>query len=200
MSCEKYRKMISDWLDGCIHPSKERKLFSHLEKCRECRNYLEVQQKIKKELMDNKIMENSDEWWDRFEGQLRERIFEIKENGKARAINWLWKYLPALAGSLAVLLLVIFISRLPSKDETELLMATALSYEDTYLGINQLLQEDSDLALKISDELEKNIYEEINGNDESRVLTEIENYHEQDSNEYLTNNFQNENISLEERR
>lgn len=199
MSCEKYQKMVSDWLDGHIQPAGERKLFSHLETCRECRSYLEIQKKIKNELIDNQVMENSDEWWDKFEGQLRERIFEIKEEEKTRAINWLWRYLLALAGGLAVLLLIIFISRLPSKGETELLMATALSYEDTYLGLNQVLQEDNSLALKISDELEKNIYEEIEEINGNQLLVEIENYQEQDSDEHPINNFQNENISLEER-
>jgi len=199
MSCEKYQKMISDWLDGNLKTGQEKKLILHLSQCDECQSYFEFQRYVKQELVKKTAADNSEEWWAEFEKRVKGSIVHISQEKEKKEKERFWKYAPALVGGLAVLfVLVVLVLRLPVKDETEQLVATTLSYEDTYLGLNQVIQKDENLAQKIDDELEKSITEEINNGSLERISPEEYNYYEQEINEYPTNNFHSENISLEE--
>jgi len=201
MSCEKYKKMISDRLDGNLSPEAEKKLLEHVSGCQECRNYLEFQTYLKNELQEMPAADNSDEWWAGFENRLRDRLYQEEQEEKSSLFFWAWKHLPALAGSLAVIFLAIVIMlRLPAKNDLEQLVATTMSYEETYLTLNQLMQKDENLAQKIGDELEKSVMEEINHSGLERINLENYDYYEQEINENTINNFQLENISLEDLR
>ncbi|MGB9836658.1 MAG: anti-sigma factor family protein [Candidatus Saccharicenans sp.] len=191
--------MISDWLDGQLGARKEKKLFAHLEHCEECRDYFEFQRGMKERLAESRPVENSDEWWAKFEEEIKTNVTQIKENLEGRAPRKVWKYVPALAGSLALLVLVIlFLWRIPDGKDADSLIAMTISFEETYLGLSQAVQQNSNLAQQIDDELENSLVEEINKGNVNETNLENYNYYEKEFNYDLTNNIQPENLSMED--
>lgn len=199
MSCEKYQKLISDWLDGNINQREKEKLAKHLKTCKLCRTYHEELKIINHQAKNLPEPEYLPEYWASFEENLKRKLEQIAgtEQGGKKSI---WFSLPVPAGALAGILLgvAIFfaIFFLKNGQNQDLQLAMMLSYEESYLNLSQVMAEDETLAKNFNDELVNSIIQEIMVGDEEMVSPEIQNYQMQNIEENEQNNLLTENISF----
>jgi len=172
MSCKKYRKIMSAFLDGEITPADQEKLFLHLNSCVSCRAYFKNLTAIQEEVKSFESMKPPDNYSKLAASRVVKMIAESQKAlpswTKESPVwflrrQWLWIWT-----SLLIIILGIFLFHQVSKKSD-------LSYESYYFSNHQNLAflddqiESNDEALATLNDL---IEQEIIGLD----LSEIE-YH-----------------------
>jgi hypothetical protein len=196
MKCEKYQKMISDRLDGELSWRKVKRLDRHLASCPLCRNYLTAQKTIQQEALRIGKADCPQAWWLQFEQVLQEKLglaagqpaddLTAKENRaghneekKHKSKNKKWVFRPAVVRASSLVLVVaaaavfLIIYTRESKKE-ELPLAMMLSYEESYLNLNQVLGEDEATAGDFINSLEESILEETLSGGNEKTSLELE--------------------------
>ncbi|MGB9893774.1 MAG: anti-sigma factor family protein [Candidatus Saccharicenans sp.] len=197
MKCQKYQKLISDWLDGNIKTKERQKLEFHLRSCPSCRQYYEdltiIDQRIRN------LAKPDDSHWPNFEKDLRLRLAQIKEEQAEK--KSFWQSLPAPAWALGLAALIIgiyFIISARPEANNEIQIANLLSYEDSYLNLSQAIEEDETVAQKFNAEIYNSILNEIKDGDlqDIKGLDDIDQKQAYEQN--YENNLQTEDTNLSE--
>ncbi|MDD8021292.1 MAG: zf-HC2 domain-containing protein [Acidobacteriota bacterium] len=178
MNCEKYQKMISDRLDGRLSRRKEKKLDRHLAGCPLCRDYLEAQEIIQREAFKIGEIDYPPEWWPQFEQNLKEKLIleggldglqavegnknKGNKNDSKKANRLVLRPVAVRALSLvlvvATVVTIAFLIIYKEKGRPEELpLAMMLSYEESYLNLNQMLADDEAIASEFVNSLEESI-------------------------------------------
>ncbi len=92
MSCLRFRKLISDQLDGKIDPRKEAKLKEHLSSCSACRDYQEKLRMIQSVVASLPLPKPSVNYWQESIARIKRRLEEEQEKEPLREkglIFWL---------------------------------------------------------------------------------------------------------------
>ncbi len=193
MNCEKYRKMMSDALDGSLSHQEDKKLELHLRSCADCRLYFEelrlINEKIK--TMPEVEMESRAEFEVKLSDKLR-RLEREYNHVKRRNERWLlrptWALIPA---ALAIVLVVYFVFSFRPASSQNLQLATLMSYEDSYLILTQNISE-GDYLEKFNEEVLDSIFKELRNSDLESGEDEVDVYLRQNNIEI------NDNILLKE--
>lgn len=136
MSCKKYRKIMSAFLDGEIYPAEQEKLFLHLNCCVSCRAYFEDLTAIQEEVKSFEPMEPLDNYSKLAASRVVKMIAESQKAlpswTKESPLwflrrQWLWIW-----PSLLIIILGVFLFHQVSKKSD-------LSYESYYFSNHQNL-------------------------------------------------------------
>jgi len=196
MKCDKYQKMISDRLDGELSRRKGKRLDRHLAACPLCRDYLKSLEIIQGEVLKADKVNFPQERWPEFEQVLQEKLRlaagqpadnpPAKENkpGQNRekedkSKNKSWIFRPAVVRALSLALVVaaaaVFLIIYTRESKTEdLPLAMMLSYEESYLNLNQVLGEDEATVGDFINSLEESILEETLSDGNKKAPLELE--------------------------
>jgi len=202
MKCEKYQKLISDWLDGQINEKNIKKIEAHLHSCELCRSYYEEQKLINHYYKNAHQPDFSSAFWNEFERNLYEKV-ELEKEKENSANKKAPGHFPApvwaAAGLGMVLILIIsgiyFFRRAPSQ---EVIPSITYSDEEFYLNLNQIIVNDEELARNFNEEIVKSIDEQLKKEYSEALPGEIYNYEEQFIQDESKNNLQLENMSATE--
>lgn len=201
MGCEKYQKLISDWLDGNISQKHEKKLTQHLKNCAVCRSYYEELKILDRKAKTLPEPEYSAEKWEGMEKELRKRLEELNSETTRKHKSpqfWLPSPVWAMAGVLVIIVAISLMIFLKNNQEPEMQLAMMLSYEDSYLNLTQALAEDETLARNFNEELVNKIFQEIKNEGEGMISPSLFDYQEQNYMEIYQDNLPNENMILSE--
>jgi hypothetical protein len=199
MDCEKYKKLISDWLDGNITPQRKAKLAHHLQICKSCQTYYEELSLIHQQAKTLPEPEFLPQQWQQFEERLRAKLEQPAVPGE-KSKGSFWRPLPRLAwglGGILVLVALLIIFFWKGGQIPEMQLATMLSYEESYLSLSQVVDEDETLAWNFNEELINSIAQEIKL-DEETIKPEFQNYQLQDINKNNQDSLLLENSHLTE--
>jgi len=144
MACEKYRRWISDELDGELNADRAHRLAGHLRQCAACRLYREKLHRLQQEFRQLGVPSPPPGYWEDFSSRLKDRIQPekaLKEKAKPVQRGWRWAWAGAALLLLAGFSVVIFLRpvRVNTKDYF-------LSFENFLDHVYQEIGNDARLA------------------------------------------------------
>lgn len=101
-ACRRVRALAGDYLDDVLSPDREAKLEAHLDRCEECRRYMEGLTRLVRETRRVEMLEPTPGFEARLRRRLQEDVVEIPLPRPERAPSW--RIAPvAVAASLVLL-------------------------------------------------------------------------------------------------
>jgi hypothetical protein len=182
MKCEKYNKMISDSFDGNLSPGQKKKLEKHLATCKPCQAHHEALSLIQQQALALRGPDFLPEQEKEFERRVRKIIEQsATEEGRSKEKPKWFLTKPAwVTGGIFFLVVVLAIIFLGNRQPQEIQMAMMLSYEESYLSISQVMEEDETLAQNFNEELVNSIALEVTMEEEIEY-DELQDYYMQNN-------------------
>ena len=119
LSCERFDKLISLFLDGRLDQDKERELKEHLSECERCAKKLALLESVEGRARKIEAKEPPQEYWDNFASRVRGKIIEREEKsfafGLKKALQSIFSFSPLkikVAAGLVSVVLVFIIGKL----------------------------------------------------------------------------------------
>jgi len=191
--------MISDLLDGNLSPGQKRKLEKHLATCKSCQAHCEALSLIQQEAKALRGPDFLPEQKREFERRLRASFEQSgAKKGKTKERPKLFLARPAwAAGGILLLVVILSLIFLWDRRPPEMQLAMMLSYEDSYLSLSQVIEEDESVAQSFNQELINSIDLEIRMEEELEGQ-DLQDIYEQEEAQYTENNLLKEKFPLKE--
>lgn len=174
MSCRRFRRDISDSLDGALSARRRRRLDEHLGSCTACRSVERDFLRLQDRAGSGRETAFTPERGEEFLVRLRRRLDREPRPSPAVAMPlgkrwWAWGSAGATAAA-AVLLAWLFVLRPLPRAEIYL-----LSESDAFSGIALEVAQDPELELALDDILQSSIVESLRGGEEELNFDLFEN-------------------------
>jgi hypothetical protein len=161
MSCKKYRKNMSAFLDGELSPAAQEKLFLHLRSCFACRNYFENLTAIQEKVKSFEPVEPPDNYSELAASHVVKIIAESQKTlpslRKESPLwlfrrQWLWVW-----PSLLIIILGVFLYYQVSKKSDLPSEAHYFDYQENLAFLSDKIESDDEVLATLNDLIEQEI-------------------------------------------